>query len=170
MFRLLPIVFLLLFLFPLRICGQHQSYVFQNLTAKDGLASDRVNCTFQDSKGFYWVGTDNGLQKFDGKSFSNLPGDENKKSSNTLAPISDPILEDRQGNIWRRSGFFISVYYPLTGNYYNIKIKDDSANTASSDILYFCKDEWNDIWIVTNLNLYKYDYKTHKAILWLLLF
>jgi signal transduction histidine kinase/ligand-binding sensor domain-containing protein len=164
------IVFLLVLFFPFIIRAQQQNYVFQNFTAKDGIASDKVNCTLQDSKGFYWVGTDNGLQRFDGKNFSNLPGDENKKSSHTSTPIADPILEDKLGNIWGRSGFLISVYYRLTGSYENIKIKDNTANTAISDIQYFCKDEWGDIWIVTSMNLYKYDYKIHKAVLWLTLF
>jgi ligand-binding sensor domain-containing protein len=46
------------------------------------------------------------------------------------------------------------------------QINDDTSNSATSDIRYFCKDEWSDVWIVTNLNLYKYNYQIHKAILW----
>ena len=38
----------------------------KKLTAKDGLKSNTVNCMIQDSQGYIWFGTDNGLNRFDG--------------------------------------------------------------------------------------------------------
>src|SRR6266705_5357095 len=162
--------YFLLFLFPFKLCAQQQSYVFQHITSKDGLASDKANCIFQDSKGFYWVGTDNGLQRFDGKNFSNIPSGKDYKNGNSSMAISDPVLEDKEGNIWGCSTGFISVYHPHSGKCENIEINDDTVNSAVSDIQYFCKDEWGDIWIITKLNLYKYDYKIHTAVLWIHVF
>ena len=169
MLRLYPIVNLLLCLLPLRIFAQ-QSYVFQHLTAKDGLASDQAKCIFQDSKGYYWVGTDNDLQRFDGKSFIDVLADAQKNNNYAPTSLSAPLLEDKEGNIWRNNGGSISIYYPLTGRKEILKIHDDTTYGISSNIQYFCKDEWSNIWITTNLNLYKYDYKVHKPILWLHLF
>jgi ligand-binding sensor domain-containing protein len=84
--------------------------VFQHITSKDGLASDKANCIFQDSKGFYWVGTDNGLQRFDGKNFTNVsPGTGYKNGNLSSVAVIRPILEDKQGNIWENSAGFISI-------------------------------------------------------------
>jgi ligand-binding sensor domain-containing protein len=47
-----------------------QNYVFHHLTSKDGLGSEFIQSIFQDSKGFYWIGTTSGLQKFDGYRFA----------------------------------------------------------------------------------------------------
>jgi signal transduction histidine kinase len=63
--RLYPILNLLLCLLPLRIFARQQSYVFQHITSKDGLAIGKASCIFQDSKGYYWVGTDIRLQGVD---------------------------------------------------------------------------------------------------------
>ncbi len=142
--------------------------MFQHITSKDGLASNKANCIFQDSKGYYWVGTDNGLQRFDGKNFSDILSGNGKINTgiSSMPPINDPLLEDKEGNIWGHSGGSISVYRPLTGKCDNIEIHDDTVNFSASYIQYFCKDEWGDIWMLTFQNLYKYDYKIHKPVLW----
>ncbi|HYK47558.1 MAG TPA: two-component regulator propeller domain-containing protein [Parafilimonas sp.] len=145
--------------------------MFQHITSKDGLASDKANCILQDSKGFYWVGTDNGLQRFDGKNFIIIPSANGYKNEGVSSvAIFDPLLEDKEGNIWGCGDGLISVYHPLTGKWDNIKINDDAVTSHVSQIDYFCKDEWGDMWIVTKMNLYKYDYSTHKVIFWLHLF
>ncbi|HYQ57826.1 MAG TPA: two-component regulator propeller domain-containing protein, partial [Draconibacterium sp.] len=58
-----------------------------------------VNCLFQDSQGFMWIGTQNGLNRFDGENFRiyrYLPNDSLSLSNNWIYAIS----EDRQGNLW----------------------------------------------------------------------
>ncbi len=168
MFRQLFIISFLLFLFSFRIDAQQQSYVFQHLTSKDGLASDNVTCIFQDSKGFYWLGTENGLQKFDGKNFtpaSSFNGFRNARV--TTQRVGYPVLEDKQGDIWMHHAGFISVYHPRTGQINRIEIADDSMHPASPNIQNFCKDEQGNMWIVTGENIYKYDSHKSKLDLWL---
>ena len=141
--------------------------MFQHITSKDGLRSDKATCIMQDSKGYYWVGTDNGLQRFDGKNFSDiLSGNGKTNTGSSLININNPLLEDKEGNIWGHSGGSISVYHPLTGKRDNIEIHDDSLNFSASYIQYFCKDERGDMWMLTFLNLYKFDYASHKPVLW----
>jgi len=164
--RLHTIIFFLLFFFSFRIGAQQQSYVFQHLTSKEGLASDNVNCIFQDSKGFIWLGTENGLQKFDGKNFiATQKGSGN--STITTEAVFYPVLEDKQGNIWIHNINFLSVYHPLTARVKRIEIRDDSTHPGVNKIQNFCKDELGNIWIVTAENIYKYDYYKSKPILWL---
>ncbi len=151
--------------------GQGQSLTFQHITAKDGLASDKANSILEDSKGYYWVGTENGLQRFDGKYFISIPSDVRDKF-NGLAPesVAGPMLEDKAGNIWSLSAHRISIYHPLTGKRDHLEITDDTLNQSLSDIEYFCKDLNEDIWIMTTSNLYKYDHLTGKSDLWVHVF
>ena len=44
---------------------------FYRYTIKDGLPNNAINCMVHDAYGFIWIGTDNGLSQFDGKSFRN---------------------------------------------------------------------------------------------------
>lgn len=57
-------------LFP--AAGWAQSHFFANISRSGGLASSDVYGICQDSSGFYWIATDNGLQRFDGERFINL--------------------------------------------------------------------------------------------------
>src|SRR6187455_2045735 len=44
---------------------------FTNFTTKDGLPSNRVSSIYQDKSGIFWISTESGICKFDGKEFSN---------------------------------------------------------------------------------------------------
>lgn len=50
----------------------------QTFTTKDGLASNLVTKIFQDSKGYLWIGTDEGISVFDGDKFKNIRFDNSK--------------------------------------------------------------------------------------------
>jgi ligand-binding sensor domain-containing protein len=48
--------------------GQQAGGVFFQLTTKNGLSSNRTTSVIQDRKGYYWIGTEDGLNRFDGTS------------------------------------------------------------------------------------------------------
>jgi signal transduction histidine kinase/ligand-binding sensor domain-containing protein/DNA-binding response OmpR family regulator len=72
------IILLVLLVFEKPATG-HQ-IVIQNLNEKYGLAKEEVNCEFQDSKGFLWFGSVNGLYKFDLTGFTYLNLQKNTTS------------------------------------------------------------------------------------------
>lgn len=69
-------------LVSLPVLFSQQGYTFNRIGTEDGigLASNVVFCTYQDAKGFIWVGTANGLQRFDGTKFVQLSSDKNNRS------------------------------------------------------------------------------------------
>ena len=93
-------LYILLSLFVCLLAGRAaaQSVVFRHLGVRDGLSSSQVNCVFRDSRGFLWLGTVSGLDRFDGFRFTNY--------YHTNAPDALPdnnvsdIQEDAEGNLW----------------------------------------------------------------------
>jgi ligand-binding sensor domain-containing protein len=65
--------FLLLFLSLPLFSPAQNDYTFQHLTVEDGLLSNPFVNAFQDSDGFYWFSTANGIQRYGGKNFITYP-------------------------------------------------------------------------------------------------
>ena len=91
---------LLLTLFITLILAKSENINFRHLTVEDdGLSESTVYDVFQDSRGYMWICTDNGLNKYDGysmKSYQYMHYDELSISKG--APRT--IFEDRSGHIW----------------------------------------------------------------------
>ncbi len=73
--RTLTSIFIL-FLATLHIGAQNPHPAWRNYTTDHGLPSSEVHCILQDSEGYMWFGTDNGLSRFDGYSFKNFSAQE----------------------------------------------------------------------------------------------
>jgi signal transduction histidine kinase/ligand-binding sensor domain-containing protein/DNA-binding NarL/FixJ family response regulator len=73
--------------------------VFRHLTVDEGLAQNTVMATLQDSRGFLWIATQNGLDRYDGfalRHFTHQRGAGDGLPSNYIWAIA----EDRTGNLW----------------------------------------------------------------------
>lgn len=89
----------ILLLLPVRLDGQSSRYMVKSLTTMEGLAGNTVYCILQDHLGFMWVGTDDGLCRYDGKSIKIYRNDPHDASSLSNSVIRC-LLEDRDHNIW----------------------------------------------------------------------
>ncbi|MBB3188470.1 hybrid sensor histidine kinase/response regulator [Microbacter margulisiae] len=103
-------LFLLVFVvfYNLQVNGQ-SSYVFHHLQTDDGLSNSHVNAILKDSYGFLWIGTESGLDRYDGygfKVYTNRPNTPNSLLTNDIIGLS----EDGLGNIWIDVGFGYMVY------------------------------------------------------------
>ena len=72
-----------------------QDYFFDNYGIKQGLSEQKVYTLFQDSKDYIWLGTANGVSRFDGKKFENFTTRDSLASMGVRC-----IVEDLQGYIW----------------------------------------------------------------------
>lgn len=90
--------FLLLYIFLFRLFSAAQPGLI-HFKVKEGLSQNSVTCIFRDSRGFVWIGTQDGLNRFDGYQFSQY-----KYNAIDTNSISDQyvtaINEDGDGNIW----------------------------------------------------------------------
>lgn len=111
---------ILLILFLLLIHSVNaQQYSFTGYSIGDGLSQSVVNCIIQDSKGFIWLGTQNGLNKFDGYSFEVFtynPNDTNSITNNWIYSI----VEDEETNLWIGTKSGLVKYIRKTGQFKKI--------------------------------------------------
>jgi serine phosphatase RsbU (regulator of sigma subunit)/ligand-binding sensor domain-containing protein len=73
--------------------------MFEHLSVKQGLSQADVNCILQDSKGFIWFGTQDGLNRYDGyglRVFKHDPGDPNSLDESWIVSIG----ETPDGTLW----------------------------------------------------------------------
>lgn len=68
-----------------------QELRFQHLTTDDGLSDNAITCVYEDKAGYIWVGTEAGLDRFDGRTVMPVEG--------VLDHVT-AIMEDRQGTVW----------------------------------------------------------------------
>ena len=137
--------------------GQVIPFRFEHFTIKDGLSQSLVYSIFQDRYGYVWIGTQDGLNRFDGsefKVFKNDPFDSTTLTHNWVWSVQ----EDEQGNIW--AGTFQGLCKYIRNEdrfvqyYHNPK---DTSSIGGNRTNYIVKDLKGRLWISswgTGLNLY----------------
>lgn len=73
--------------------------IFYNLTASDGLSQTSVNCIYQDSSDYIWIGTKNGLNRYNGYKFEVYNKGFNEKR-NIIDSHITCLNEDKSNNLW----------------------------------------------------------------------
>jgi len=81
----------------------------KNLGTENGLSDNRITCFHKDKKGFMWIGTRNGLNRYDGHSFKIFRPAPGNAISNEI--IND-IAEDSRGRIWVATMEGLNIYDP----------------------------------------------------------
>ncbi len=129
--------------------AQVQSYYFRHYQVENGLSHNTVFCTVQDSNGFQWFGTKDGLNRFDGYHFkvfhtnSNNGLDRDQISSLTL---------DSDGQLWvgTLKGLF---------RFDNQQEKLIPFIDTLRDIHNICPNGNNGLWFISRNTLHYYDHK-----------
>ena len=129
---------------------QKKEIHFDHLSDQEGLSSNTVFSILQDSRGFLWVGTYNGLNRYDGYEFTVF-----KNSSDDSTSISDnkirALCEDKNGNIWVGTwGGGLNKFNRDTQKFKHYHHNPDNTAGLSSDgIFALCLDKSGNIWIGT---------------------
>lgn len=77
----------------------NEHYYFSNLSLKDGLSQISIVKILQDTKGFMWFGSRNGLNRYDGANFTVYKHNPADSTSLTDSHITS-LVEDNNGNLW----------------------------------------------------------------------
>ncbi len=153
----------LLFLFLNQNFAQETTLKLDHISIDEGLSNSVINTIFQDSKGFLWFGTLDGLNKYDGYNFTvfkNDPSDSTSIKDNWI----QSIIEDNRGQLWiatQRGGVFI--YNRTKGTFANLKNNPKDSNSLLSNRVWaLLKGDSSIIWIGSSKGLDKYDTKSKR--------
>ncbi len=128
--------------------GFSQNEKFRSKTIEDGLANNWVNCFVQDKQGFIWIGTDDGLSRFDGYQFANFRHNPEKKNSIGGNSINS-LACDNQGNIWIScTGSGLYKYSHTHDTFEKMTFSDAKFSTLNITILFH--SSLGKIWIGTS--------------------
>ncbi len=98
--RICPgVILLIFFTFLVQTVNAQQQAYFNNLTEKDGLSNNTVTCFYKDKTGYIWIGTESGLNLYNGNSWKIYKPSLNKKNYLSNSFITD-VEQDAKGNIW----------------------------------------------------------------------
>jgi signal transduction histidine kinase/ligand-binding sensor domain-containing protein/DNA-binding response OmpR family regulator len=155
-------VLVLFMLFAMGSFGQNQSMKFEHLGKREGLSQINVECIIQDSRGFIWVGTRDGLSRYDGYGFSYYKHDPQDPASISSSMVSD-ILEDKEGNIWIATIIGLNKLERRTGRFVKYLHNDKDPNSLSDNILKkLALDEHGNVWVGGQGGLDYLDTKQNK--------
>ncbi|OFX27331.1 MAG: hypothetical protein A2041_08895 [Bacteroidetes bacterium GWA2_31_9b] len=144
------------------VYAQKQNINIDLFTIENGMSQTSILCLLQDSKGFIWLGTQDGLNKFDGYSFKvykNEPHDTTTISNNYI----HCIFEDSQGNIWVGTNFGLNKLDVNTNTFIHyIADYSDPDKLKENPIYSIYEDSKGLIWIKSINFLTRLNPKTGK--------
>ncbi|HEX8531988.1 MAG TPA: two-component regulator propeller domain-containing protein, partial [Cytophagales bacterium] len=135
-------------------------FEFSHLREPDGLSLRMVTCFVQDRDGFLWVGTSNGLYRFDGTHFAGFRQHRNQPHSLLNNQVYS-VCEDGQGQIWAAFENGVSRYNKTTGRFRHITAVDGLPLGICKNIL---RDRAGTVWFTSrNRGLFGYFPGTGKV-------
>ena len=132
------------------LLAQTNDIKFEHISLEQGLSQTTVYCIFQDTKGFMWFGTRDGLNKYDGYGFTvykHEPENPNSISNNTIRAI----YEDQSGALWIGTEGSLNKFNRQKEEFIHYKNDPNDPNSLSHNrIRTILADQSGTLWIGTN--------------------
>ncbi len=131
-----------------------QQLYFNHLSVNNGLSQGVNNCILKDSKGFVWISSFDGLNRFDGiecKKFYATTGAQNGIKGTLFLNI----LEDKNANVWIGSNEGLNFYNRKTDSFSCYKV--DNTNAAEQFCSPFYIDDVNNVWVQSGTDVFVFD-------------
>ncbi|WP_378181281.1 two-component regulator propeller domain-containing protein [Aquimarina sp. SS2-1] len=149
-------VVLLFFISTISLAQDDFYNKFLHLFTSDGLSQSSVIAIHQDQLGRMWIGTRDGLNKYDGKSFTvfrNIPNDSTSISNNDILSIQ----EDKEGFIWIGTYNGLNRYDPRS-NVFKSYFHSSNKGSLSDNTIWSIKLMDNgELWFGSSNGLMVYD-------------
>ena len=141
---------------------------FDHLTIDDGLSQSDVTSIIQDQTGYLWIGTNNGLNRYDGYRFTKWKWDPKATESTISGNTVMSLCAGKDGKVWIATTTSLDAYDPDMAGFINYKekLKEVIPGTSTFRInAVFCDDS-GDIWLCFRNKLLKFDSSLQKFDLW----
>ncbi|NQZ20742.1 MAG: EAL domain-containing protein [Colwellia sp.] len=130
----------------------------ENLSVEHGLSQGTITSIFQDNEGFIWIGTENGLNMYDGYSFRNLLSPGNNFDNYVVYQI----IQTTDKLLWLNIvGKGIYTYNKRTDQYQKILTTD--PENKEYYLIDMVEDDRDNVWIASNKTIILYDKNTQKS-------
>jgi len=141
-------------LIAMNLNAQSKNQFLEKIGIENGLSSNYPTCVIEDSKGFIWIGSNNGLNRYDGyqsKIFKYDPNNSNTISENWVTSL----LEDKEGNIWiGTEGGGLNHYNTATDVITRFTHKKNDSTSISSNLVHrIYEDSQSRLWLGTKNGL-----------------
>ena len=141
---------------PLVLPAASTDFGFRHFSVEDGLSSNSVRAIMQDKYGFMWLGTDDGLNRYDGTTIKvyNL----NPQGSNDY--ISS--LYDTTDNIWVGTEDGVYIFDYETESFELFKVLTAQGDSIKSNVNHIAEDRDGNLWFSTvGQGIFKYNISKH---------
>jgi len=155
------LIFIILILSTFCTIAENEKLSFHNLTTGMGLSHGDVKCFCQDHDGFQWIGTADGLNKFDGIGFTVY---KNDKKDTTSIPYNyiNCIYEDKLNNLWIGMRTGLCRYNRDKNNFEKISMIDNNNQNINNGICQIFEDNSGRLWLGCYFGIYLFDRKTNR--------
>lgn len=164
--RGLIIILILIFSTPVlsQSSKEKKEFRFSHISVSDGLSPGSINSFYKDSRGFLWIGTSSGLNRYDGYEVRVF----NPRPSDTLTVHSKNyrnIFEDPAGNIWTITSWGTYIFDPITTSFSNNQSKIlKKLGIPIKAVINIKQDSKGNYWFIhTNAGVSKYDPESGKV-------
>lgn len=161
--RVIYIILLNIFLPSLNLKGQEISnFHFKKLQVVDGLSENAVYCILQDTEGFMWFGTKDGLNRFDGSSFRVYQHQFGKQESIGNNFIRS-IVQSGKNHLYIGTDAGLYLMDKRTETFRKVNLKATDNTFISSAINSLLIDKTGSLWIATmSQGIYRYDIQKQR--------
>jgi signal transduction histidine kinase/ligand-binding sensor domain-containing protein/DNA-binding response OmpR family regulator len=133
---------------PFNGYAQNESLKFLHVGTAEGLTQININSIFQDSRGFMWIGTRNGLNRYDGYQFIKYRYDSKDSTSLSNNMVTD-IAEDDNGNIWLSTSGGLNMYQRSTGHFVRYFHDDKNPKSIINNVINRLLYDNGSLWVAT---------------------
>ncbi len=154
--------FILYFLFCVCQNIDAQEIKFTHITPEQGLSANTIYAITQDSRGFMWIATEVGLNRYDGKKivvYNNDIKDPQSLSDNLVRSL----CPDDKGGMWVGTDEGLNYYDPVKNKFKVYQSKENCKDCISNDFVRaIVRDANGNLWIATDFGLNFFDVNTQK--------
>lgn len=142
----LAILKILLFFSVCTFAQERSDFYFTRVNGENGLSESNVKSILQDSYGFMWFGTKNGLNRYDGTSILQFNCDD--LEAGTGNHNISALYEDKERNLWVGTDRGVYLYNPTIDVFTHFKLSSPEGVTLDNWVAEILSDSLGNVWIL----------------------
>jgi signal transduction histidine kinase/ligand-binding sensor domain-containing protein len=132
---------------------------FTRISTAEGLSQTRVSQIVQDDRGFIWLGTQYGLDRYDGYEFKVFVHEAGRVNSLAGAFVYS-LFKDRSGMLWIGCNQTLDRFDPRTETFTHYRVETDELSKLGSTVVHISQDDRGLLWLATGTGLHRLDPNT----------